>query len=734
MLHQLRIHLTLVPLTILLSACGPDSGNDTSSAGQPDSIGLSALSVSYTAPDYGGSTGGSSAGSGSGSSIGSVSNALPVNNYPLLGSSRGGSPLFDWCKNMPDDAVMPADPRTLVQPGVNAGKSVMFNAHWKDCHTNPEAVGEHAQHKTCGELRAGVTRGAALMTPGAVGSGVLFSGTTPFALESGFGIATFPSNSYNNLWRVWGGFLMRPNNFDQLVAERYGATFGNTPNPYPLPGEDPNRTNGGSGKLPTFFSQLRNEDGSWTGKIGITCHGCHSGGVGTPADGPGLGFLNGSGSSLADYNLFLRDMLPLGYPASAAMIANLNRTRGLNNASDINLAFFFQEQYKPDGSLLGLITSGSTADMNTPAWWNLGHRPVKFADGIFPTDAARVDMVFYTPIAGLFGAFGGPITDTAQSWMRKHSQDMNDWAAVLKAPAYPYPVTTTLAEQGAVIFHSKDLWAPSLKNPIARPNGGNGSCASCHGAYSQRFTNDPNYLDSPALEGIASYITPKRIIATDPARVDTNNEAVQVAGSRNFFGYPETAGTTQDCGMQNRADLRGDREPGYLAPPLYGIWATAPYLHNGSVPNLWEILKPTDRKAIWRRVSAPARWDQTGRVIMGYDTDLSRAFDKQKVGWKYDTIACQKKSLFNPGVTPYIDCVPGKEDADPLLQQLLSSLYGNVFATWNILFPPILTDKQIEERKIFNSHLYSQGNQGHEFNSVLTDQERLALIEYMKTL
>jgi len=31
---------------------------------------------------------------------------------------------------------------------------------------------------------------------------------------------------------------------------------------------------------------------------------------------------------------------------------------------------------------------------------------------------------------------------------------------------------------------------------------------------------------------------------------------------------------------------------GYEARVLHGIWATAPYLHKGSVPNLWELLKP----------------------------------------------------------------------------------------------------------------------------------------------
>ena len=39
----------------------------------------------------------------------------------------------------------------------------------------------------------------------------------------------------------------------------------------------------------------------------------------------------------------------------------------------------------------------------------------------------------------------------------------------------------------------------------------------------------------------------------------------------------------------------------YKARPLNGIWATAPYLHNGSVPNMTELLKPSvDRmKTFW---------------------------------------------------------------------------------------------------------------------------------------
>ena len=40
-------------------------------------------------------------------------------------------------------------------------------------------------------------------------------------------------------------------------------------------------------------------------------------------------------------------------------------------------------------------------------------------------------------------------------------------------------------------------------------------------------------------------------------------------------------------------DRMGDKTtPQYKARPLNGIWATAPYLHNGSIPNLEQLLKP----------------------------------------------------------------------------------------------------------------------------------------------
>src|SRR6188474_2526909 len=64
---------------------------------------------------------------GSGAPEGGASNDLP-----LLGSARGGHVWNTYCEGKDDEALLPVDPRSLVQPGVNEGKAAHFNAFWVD--------------------------------------------------------------------------------------------------------------------------------------------------------------------------------------------------------------------------------------------------------------------------------------------------------------------------------------------------------------------------------------------------------------------------------------------------------------------------------------------------------------------------------------------------------------------------------------------------------------------------
>ena len=67
----------------------------------------------------------------------------------------------------------------------------------------------------------------------------------------------------------------------------------------------------------------------------------------------------------------------------------------------------------------------------------------------------------------------------------------------------------------------------------------------------------------------------------------------------------------------------------YQSPPLDGVWLRAPYLHNGSVPNLSDLLKPVDqRPKIFYR-----GYDVYDPVNVGFVTTGPEA---ERAGWRHD--------------------------------------------------------------------------------------------------
>ncbi len=79
------------------------------------------------------------------------------------------------------------------------------------------------------------------------------------------------------------------------------------------------------------------------------------------------------------------------------------------------------------------------------------------------------------------------------------------------------------------------------------------------------------------------------------------------------------------------------RAPGqYLARPLTGVWATAPYLHNGSVPTLWHLLHPAQRPVSF--VVGNREYDA---AKVGYATDGS--------GWTFDTTQAGNSNIGHAG-------------------------------------------------------------------------------------
>jgi hypothetical protein len=69
--------------------------------------------------------------------------------------------------------------------------------------------------------------------------------------------------------------------------------------------------------------------------------------------------------------------------------------------------------------------------------------------------------------------------------------------------------------------------------------------------------------------------------------------------------------------MEPASGVRWVTTRGYVARPLNGVWATAPYLHNGSVPTIDDLLKPADQRP--------------KKFLVGY-----REYDSDKLGYISD--------------------------------------------------------------------------------------------------
>ncbi|AUM11798.1 putative rubber dioxygenase RoxC [Ketobacter alkanivorans] len=641
----------------------------------------------------------------------------PVSGLPLLGSSHGNHLWNQFCESNSDATELPADPRTLVQAGVNQGKAVHFNAYFEDCHVNlPER--EQAP-KTCGEYKARVAAGDYFANQRAAMTDLSIS-----------------ANALNSLWKQWG-LRERPANFDQLLTERYGFNPAPYANPYPLPDEDPVNSSGGSGQLPMGLIQGRDEDGNFNGKISMNCYICHGGQIGYAQEGEGLGPIPGMGNTNTDMMIFMRD-ISKGL-IGGLLPVSLNNTRGTSNAVgafDLLTLIWDVDTLSLAPNPIKLPFNHSYhGNQDMPNWWNTSHRPRKFFDGGVSVDSTRIDMAAADQVNLLqSGARRRAVTE-------EHDQDLQAYVDAQVAPVFPAEVDQSLAEQGAIIFHNKNLWADNHNVDIPQPEG-NGSCAGCHGVYSPRYVHDEAFLEHPALEGVASYLVPLDIIGTDPARAVSISAQVRAVFRSTWWGYPDGVDgyiPPEDKGAleeyiddfaspiinPNGRPLQGAcgwiEEVGYLAPPLYGVWASSPYLHNGSVPTLRQVLKPEERPAIWRRYDSPVE----GRV-KGYDMSLASYDLEDQVGWKYHEYCSRLDS------TPE-ECSGDNRVINNLLYRWLDSLKDDIWIL-GYLSKPYGTQAQIDRRKIFNTHDFSNSNSGHEFTQVLNEIETRAVVEYLKTL
>ncbi len=192
---------------------------------------------------------------------------------------------------------------------------------------------------------------------------------------------------------------------------------------------------------------------------------------------------------------------------------------------------------------------------------------------------------------------------TSYSIHRETVREVGAWIeSDLKAPTYPFPTNPTLAA------HGKDVY---MQN-----------CASCHGIYdrgnrtlllydsntklttpfskssfaaSLKAITPPQHSGDSKPEGDSYMQRDTSIVATDPERLSTFDEASAKALSK--YGADQAL-WPPEAFRWNELDASKKPAQGYLCGPLDGIWARAPYLHNGSVPTLDDLLKPDSQRPV----------------------------------------------------------------------------------------------------------------------------------------
>lgn len=250
-------------------------------------------------------------------------------------------------------------------------------------------------------------------------------------------------------------------------------------------------------------------------------------------------------------------------------------------------------------------------DHDAPPFWNIKKKAHLYADGgVTKTHRALMQFLLLPRNS----------REQFDDWEQDYA-DILAWIESLEAPRWPFAVDRDLAARGRELFEK--------------------TCSRCHGTYG-------------AGGRYPEKVVPIDEVGTDRVRHGAIPDQWRAMYNEGWFTH--------------YGDKPVEEHPlGYVAPPLDGIWASAPYFHNGSVPTLWHVLHPDRRPIVWTR--------------------SDEGYDQQKVGLEIEEI---KE-------------IPGE-------------------------LPPAA------RRRYFDTRVFGKSPAGHLFPDELTEDEKQAVLEYLKTL
>lgn len=253
----------------------------------------------------------------------------------------------------------------------------------------------------------------------------------------------------------------------------------------------------------------------------------------------------------------------LGHLDLATLQLPLSSTNGTTNAVVFGIVLGTYRNHDMSVDTNRKLPPLTHHDMDAPPFWNVRKKKSLYADGHSPKTPRPLMQFVMLPRVK---------PETLNEWESQFT-DILAWIESLEPPRYPFPIDQDLARRGEKHFVA--------------------NCSKCHGNYG------PN--------GVYSQKTiPIDDVGTDPTRWKALNREHREWMSKSW--------------MSRFGKDPVDVEPvGYVAPPLDGIWASAPYFHNGSVPTLWHVLHPELRPIIWKRTEDGYDQDKVGLEIESFE-------------------------------------------------------------------------------------------------------------------
>lgn len=309
----------------------------------------------------------------------------------------------------------------------------------------------------------------------------------------------------------------------------------------------------------------------------------------------------------------------ISFAAKLADPRTANDTQGLVPVRAISTWFYeVHGEVTPDDAPKGVV--------KVPHFWGIEK---KQEVGLFADGMAEGSRIAWTATNELTA---GQTVETIREIMPRFDM-IEGLIRKFLPPPYPFGIERERARRGGEIFKK--------------------TCQGCHGTYEKDADGLPSFQ--------APRFIPWAAVGTDPDRMHASGAAFRDIVRRNPL-----------------SDLikLSDHGEGYLAPRLEGIWARFPYLHNGSVPSLWDMLTPP--------ASRPQYWSL-------HDAGERDRFDETRVGYTLP------------------------EEGSPMVQTL-----------WE--------QAQEGARDVYYTGRHGHSNQGHTFGTGLAVEDKLDLIEYLKSL